>query len=271
MSPSPRRPCHRARWRPSPAVVVAGIALAAAAGGVAVAAPGDGGTIYACTNNLRGNLRVVDQGVACAADETLLSWNQQGPVGPAGSAGPPGERGPQGPSVAAVDRPPAVDAALQRADRSFAKRPPSPSKRLIARLKATDPAAGEARSVYRDGVVSLPSAIAEFVGGKESPPLVVASLVLPAGRWTVNAKAQASVVAAGDTYDTVTCRLAAGVDADRASFSGFSGILALQLVHRFTKPGLVQLACYGLLQPKVREVKITAVRVAKLTNEPVSG
>ena len=252
-------------------LIAVAIALAAAAGGVAIAAPGDGATIAACTNNLRESIRFVDVGVTCAAGETLLTWNKQGP------AGPPGERGPQG---VAFQRSPAVDTALKRAERSFAKRPKKLPKKRIAQLKAADPAPGEARAAYRDGPVALPSALAEFLGIPQpnlSP--VVASLALPAGRWVVNAKAQGildydpkqAVVAAGATYDLVGCQLRAGADTDESRVEGFSGTLALQVVHRYTAPGLVQLECYGILEPKLSHIKLTAVRVAKLKNQPVGG
>ena len=272
-----RRPAHtrmpRVR-RPSPLVIASLVALAAAAGGVAIAAPGDGATIAACTNNLRESIRFVDEGVACGVGETLLTWNKQGP------AGPPGERGPQGATGVAFQRSPAVDATLARADRSFAKRPRKPPKKLIAKLKADDTKPGEARAVYRDGPVSLPSSLAAFLGSTQAqPPPVVASLPLPAGRWVVSAKAQASldydphlaVAAAGATYDTVGCQLRAGVDTDTSGVSGFSSTLALQVVHRYTAPGLVQLECYGLLEPKLRDIKLTAIRVTKLKNQPVGG
>ena len=95
----------------------------------------------------------------------------------------------------------------------------------------------------------------------------------------MNAKAQAileynakaAIVAAGATYDTVSCQLRAGVDTDASGISGFSGTLALQVVHSYTTPGLVQLECFGLLEPKLRDIKITAIRVAKLNNQPVTG
>ena len=253
-------------------IVIAGaLALAAAAGGVALAAPGDGATIAACTNNLRESIRFVDEGVACATGETLITWNKQGP------AGPPGERGPKG---VGFERAPAVEAALKRANRSFSKRPKTPKKRVIAKLKAADPEVGEARAAYRDGPVALPSTLAAAFGlTQPKEPPIVASLPLPAGRWVVNAKANASldynpqlaVAAAGDTHDVVGCQLRAGVDSDVASVEGFSGTLALQVVHRYTAPGLVQLECYGLLQPKLSAIKLTAIRVAKLKNQPVGG
>jgi hypothetical protein len=263
--------------RPSRIVIAGVLVLAVAAGGVAIAAPGDGATIAACTNNLRESIRFVDEGVACAAGETLLTWSKQGPAGP---PGPPGERGPQGPTGVAFQRSPAVDSALTRADRSFAKRPKKLSKKRIAQLKAADPEPGEARAAYRDGPVALPSALAQFLGipqPKASP--VVASLALPAGRWVVNAKAQGildydpkqAVVAAGATYDLVGCQLRAGADIDESRVEGFSGTLALQLVHRYKAPGLVQLECYGMLEPKLSSIKLTALRVAKLKNQPVGG
>jgi hypothetical protein len=252
--------------------VIAGVvALAAAAGGVAVAAPGDGATIAACTNNLRESIRFVDEGVACAAGETLLTWNKQGP------AGPPGERGPQG---VAFDRSQAVDSALTKANRSFAKRPRKLPKKRIAQLKAADPEPGEARAAYRDGPVALPSALAGFLGlAQPQPPRVVASLALPGGRWVVNAKAQAildydpkqAVVAAGGTYDTVNCQLRAGADTDRSGVSGFSAVVALQVVHRYKAPGVVQLECFGMLEAKLSSIKLAAIRVSKLKNQPVGG
>jgi hypothetical protein len=257
--------------RPSPIVIAGVVALAAAAGGVAIAAPGDGATIAACTNNLRESIRFVDEGVACAAGETLLTWNKQGP------AGPPGERGPAG---VTFERSAAVDTALKRADRSFAKRPKKLPKKRIAQLKAADPEPGEARAAYRNGPVALPSALAAFLGIEQpKAPPIVASLALPAGRWVVQAKAQASldydpkqaIVAAGATYDVVGCQLRAGADTDESRVEGFSGTLALQVVHRYTAPGLVQLECYAMLDPTLSAIKLTATRVAKLKNQPVGG
>ena len=52
---------------------------------------------------------------------------------------------------------------------------------------------------------------------------------------------------------------------------GFSGILALQVVHRYAAPGLVQLECYALLDAKLSAIKLTAIRVAKLKNPAVGG
>lgn len=51
--------------------------------------------IHGCVNP-SGNLRIVDS-ATCKQNETLLSWNQRGPVGPQGEKGDKGDTGPQGP------------------------------------------------------------------------------------------------------------------------------------------------------------------------------
>jgi hypothetical protein len=69
-----------------------------AAGGVAWAASGSGGTIHACYKKHGGALRVASR---CKRGEKALSWNQIGPRGAKGSAGKAGGRGatgPQGPA-----------------------------------------------------------------------------------------------------------------------------------------------------------------------------
>jgi hypothetical protein len=63
--------------RPSPAMVVALVALLIAASGAAFAAiPSSSGTITACYDKGNGTLRVIDpeEGQACHSTETQLSW-----------------------------------------------------------------------------------------------------------------------------------------------------------------------------------------------------
>jgi hypothetical protein len=86
--------------RPSPALVVAIVALALAAGGVAYATiPDSNGTIHGCYDS-GGNLRVIDTNVGpkCPRGYTSLDWNQTGPPGP---QGPTGAEGP--PSTTTVE------------------------------------------------------------------------------------------------------------------------------------------------------------------------
>ncbi len=82
-----------AHFRPSPAMVVAVIALLVALGGVAVASiPGKGGVISACYLKTGGSLRVFDTSKPgasgrCHQNERALTWNQQGPRGIQGVQG----------------------------------------------------------------------------------------------------------------------------------------------------------------------------------------
>jgi hypothetical protein len=93
------------RRRPSPATCIAVAALVVATAGVTYAAiPAADGTIHGCYTNMRGTLRVVDDGVACESLETALTWSQTGPHGATGAPGPTGAMGaagPQGPAGAA--------------------------------------------------------------------------------------------------------------------------------------------------------------------------
>lgn len=94
--------------RPSPALVVALLALVVAmAGGALAAIPGKDGVVHACYSKNGGRLRVVDPGKRgpagkCRKDERALALDQplprgaQGPQGPAGTTGPAGAGGAQG-------------------------------------------------------------------------------------------------------------------------------------------------------------------------------
>jgi Collagen triple helix repeat (20 copies) len=83
--------------RPSPALVVACVALGFALGGFAVAAiPGPDGVITACFKTKTGALRVIDEEKRCASGERRIAWNERGPRGPEGEKGPKGERGKDG-------------------------------------------------------------------------------------------------------------------------------------------------------------------------------
>jgi hypothetical protein len=48
-------------------------------------------------------------------------------------------------------------------------------------------------------------------------------------------------------------------------------VSALQVVHRYKAPGLVQLECFGILEAKLSSIKLTAIRVSSLKNQPVGG
>jgi hypothetical protein len=73
--------------RPSPATIIALIALVVACGGVAVAAiPGPDGRIHACYGSDL-VLRVAQHDLRCRDGQTRLVWNQQGVPGAKGAPG----------------------------------------------------------------------------------------------------------------------------------------------------------------------------------------
>jgi hypothetical protein len=82
------------QFRPSPAMVVAVIALLVALGGVAAASiPGKGGVITACYLKTGGSLRVLNTSSPgasgrCHRNERTLTWNQLGRQGVKGATGP---------------------------------------------------------------------------------------------------------------------------------------------------------------------------------------
>lgn len=105
--------------RPSPAVIVAIVAVFVAASGLAVAAiPSRNGVIHACYKKTGGALRVVSGG-KCAKGSRALAWNQRGLTGGRGATGPPGSTGPQGTPGAKGDAGTAVAYARVAADGSL--------------------------------------------------------------------------------------------------------------------------------------------------------
>jgi hypothetical protein len=79
--------------RPSPALVVAFVALLVALGGVTYAAiPAPDGTIHACVGS-RGALRAIDSAASCDPSEQALNFSQTGPPGQQGVTGPAGPAG----------------------------------------------------------------------------------------------------------------------------------------------------------------------------------
>jgi hypothetical protein len=83
--------------RPSPALIVAVIALVAATGGWALAAiPARDGTVTACYAKSGGALRVVDAKKKCTKTEKRLTFNQKGQDGRDGVNGQNGTNGKDG-------------------------------------------------------------------------------------------------------------------------------------------------------------------------------
>jgi hypothetical protein len=244
--------------------VLAGLALVLAGAGTAAALPSADGAITGCVN-ARGALRVVETTSQCDVGETALTWNQHGQPGSQGAPGPQGVPGPAGPEATGIAK-----GAQDLADIASGKIPPpaglstktpAPARSVTARLVKAAAAKVDAYSTFKDGQVPL--------GGGSAQAITVAALALPPGDWVIQAKTNAHAgTYPGGTHLSVICQLQAGADFDRA-YTLTSAPIATQVVHRFAKPGLVELRCHGF-RGSVAFTKITAVRSAGLSNRPAN-
>jgi hypothetical protein len=94
----------------------------------------------------------------------------------------------------------------------------------------------------------------------------VATMSLPAGSWAIFAKADLSVGADVQMH----CKLIAGNSSDQTDpqmrFATFDQGIALNVTHRFGRPGSVKLTCDSSgVSVAVINIKITAVKAGKLT------
>ena len=84
-------------WKLRVALVLGTFVMGSLVGaGSFVLADGNNTVYYACVNNSSGTIHVVDSSDSCKHNETLISWNQQGPQGEAGQQGVAGPQGPEG-------------------------------------------------------------------------------------------------------------------------------------------------------------------------------
>ena len=123
---------------------------------------------------------------------------------------------------------------------------------------------------FDQGPVSMPG---------NSTEAAVATLRLPAGRWSVTAKAVAQS-AAPSSGATWTCRLTAGGDLDRIAGANNAegGIadrlpLALQVIHTFGSGDAVVLLCASGQPPgtdELRFLRLTAIRAGAYRNQDLA-
>jgi hypothetical protein len=224
---------HRWRHTPSPATVLAVVALAVAAGGTSYAAtalpPNSVGTAQLKNNSVTSK-KVKD--LALTRSDFARGQLPTGPPGPPGPAGTPGAPGPRGPAGQPG--------------------PAGPS---------------EAFSGFKDGPVSLPSSLSTVATLALSTP---GNYVALAKAWlfhSANASAlvHCRLVAGGDFDDAYTT-----LDAVSSGFTSRRSI-ALNVVHSFTSAGSVQLQCSDSgTGVSANFIKVTAIRVGDLKNTGLS-
>jgi hypothetical protein len=167
---------------------------------------------------------------------------------------------------------------------------------LGSRSSPTDASIG---AIHTDGTVTCnpddagdgAKVIAGFADGPGdiptgAPLTPIRELALPKGKYAISATVD---VSAGFDYGhaNLECRLVAGADFDRAhiDLQGLLGVLAddttpyeeriaLSVAHEFTEPGAAVLKCKddgsGPGPAQWNFLKITAIRVATLTNAPLT-
>lgn len=135
----------------------------------------------------------------------------------------------------------------------------------------------EAISGYWDSSPDNRSEVPQFFG-TEPPGKVIARLRVPAGSFVFFSKLDVRLLT--DQHGYVGCRLVAGPDADESSVvwydpplrTWFGFFISLNVVHTFALPGEVLLQCYGsgpFSGGGADHIKITAIKVGKLTNRPL--
>jgi hypothetical protein len=177
----------------------------------------------------------------------------------------------------AVRSPKVVNGTLRLRDLSTAAR-----TALTGSAGATGPP-GDAGAAGTDGATGAagPGGAADgsFVSNDASTaltndsvnPVVVATMNVPAGSYTVVAKAVATF--SPSAVVAVTCQLVAEGDFDTSTVTvvGTTGTaLALQVAHEFAAPGAAVLRCYDAAgadpHAAVTLARVTAVRTSTLSN-----
>ena len=185
------------RWVPvvSGAGVLAGAVLGAALVAPAIAARDDATPrvvprIFSCVVVDTGELRISNADDTCATGEERLAWNQRGLPGPRGKQGPRGASGPQG-----------AQGPQGPAGISGPAGPQGPQG-LPGNVGNPGPAGPQGPIGPSDG---FSAALSDDTFS--DAPVVLATLLLPAGTYLVDAAAYLSLDQSGGPFDTVSCGL----------------------------------------------------------------
>jgi hypothetical protein len=254
------------------------VVLGTLVGGGIVWARGNASQITACVEPRTNYLKLGD---SCGGQQ--LTWNTEGPAGPkgdAGPAGPKGDQGPKGDPATGPDRASKAEVAARTRPTKGLRRAGKPNLVALGKLKVPVNVVTQgvvALSTFHDEPVVIPSVLNALGDSSKPWETAVAHLDVPAGKYVIVAKARAlntnpNAYSVDDTAG-VLCYLVAGVDSDAGNATHWN-MLALTVVHSFSKPGRVQLNCTRATAQTVMEleaIKITAIRVNVLKNAYVAA
>jgi hypothetical protein len=257
------------------ATTLALVALAGLLAGGVVWARGTDATIKACVEPRTNYLKL---GGSCGGQE--LTWNTAGPAGPQGPAGPAGPAGPKGDPAPRAGHASKAEVAARASGLKKLRLVGKPNLAEVSKVTSKlQVATGGvfALSAFHDEPVVIPSMLNLLSDPSKPWDTVVAHLDVPAGKYVVIAKARAlNTNGENYTYDEtagVLCYLVAGADSDAGNATHWN-MLALEVVHVFTKPGRIQLNCTRATAATVMEleaIKLTAIRVQALANAHVEA
>jgi hypothetical protein len=261
------------------------VTVGALLGGGVVWARGTASEISACVEPRTGYLVY---GRSCGGQQ--VTWNTVGPVGPKGDkgdpgakgdAGPKGEPGPKGSPGLRAAPPSKAEILIHTKPPKAIKAPPKkgPNLALVPKLDPAESGSSRAYSAFHDNPVEINFLLKTLSPGnvETNPPTVAAHLDVPAGKYVGVAKGVVRKQDAGaynPGLDTggVACALVAGADFDVSEATVYD-TLAMTVVHAFPEPGRIELRClsYSMYALRLRDIKITAIRVDKLTNGYVAA
>jgi hypothetical protein len=262
---------------PSPALVVASIALVIAVGGAAFAAiPGPDGTVKTCYTNATGALRVIDSAATCNSVETELLINQTGPVGPPGVAGAAGPKGDPG-AAATVPPLPFGDGKPSKAElpKGLTLPPKKPGPQVVKQLKGKGGVAGEPTAAYQSVISTKRTTLDNDAA--QTGDTTIAHVFVPAGRYVVTGEVTGGTsFTIGGLTVLIYCTLVAAKDTlDDGWIDPYQVQTTLTGTATVKSPSRIDMRCYtpklfsfdGTTPPPgdIASAKLTAISVAHVT------
>jgi hypothetical protein len=236
--------------RPSPALVVASIALLVALGGTSVAAVNQLAANSVGTSQLKSNAVTTPKIKNSAVNASKIASNAVTTAKIASNA---------------VTNAKIANGTIQPADLSSAAKTSGPP--------GAPGAPGAQGPTGPTGPAGPSNAYARFLNGPIAIPgslTTLASLSIPeAGFYVLSAKAAIGTPGTVIFDTTVTCTLEAGADFDQSAVSVLSDSLAslpLQVVHQFSAAGTANFRCMADDDASAAAIKITAIKVGSLVN-----